>query len=420
MSECDDQTDRILSTAMEAGMIILKNGGETYRCEEIMCSVANMLGARNVSAFVTPTVVMLTCEDDHGHTCTHFQRILNRTINLSKISRLENEVMRMVSSCKPHPLKMVESVFRRIDSSIIYPDWAIVLTIALGSFCFSLLFGGSIVEAITAFVIGTIMRIVLFTTTPLELPGFLTSIIGGFIISMLSGLAARFGIIPSISNVIISVLMTLVPGVILVNAIRDIIAGDLVAGTAKLLEAFVIAAALSIGAAFGLIPFASETSKIAPVKVWDSLVPAFLAAFFTTAAFAYFFYIPKYDIFLASLLGAAGWIIFLILNVRMGYFMGGYFVGAFCIGVLSEIFGSVLKKPATIFIIPAIIPFVPGGGIYETMLYSLWGNMQQAGITGFRTLTASGAIAAGIALASAFAHTAKQIKKLKDKKTCLH
>ena len=76
----------------------------------------------------------------------------------------------------------------------------------------------------------------------------------------------------------------------------------------------------------------------------------------------------------------------------------------------AEICASILKKPATIFIIPGIIPFVPGGGIYETMLYSLWGNMELAAVTGFRTLTAAGAIAAGIALVSAFYHMGRKIR----------
>lgn len=88
----------------------------------------------------------------------------------------------------------------------------------------------------------------------------------------------------------------------------------------------------------------------------------------------------------------------------------GYFISALFVAAASEIYASILKKPATIFIIPGIIPFVPGGGIYETMLYSLWGNMGLASATGFRTLTAAGAIAAGIALVSACCHLGKKIR----------
>lgn len=401
--------DRILETAVKAGIIVLRNGGETYRCEEIMCTVAAMLGAENVSAFVTPTVIMLTCTNPDGRHHTHFKRILYRTINLGKITMLETEIQRLVDKNNHDPI-MISNVFRRIENAPDYPDWAVVLAIAFGSMCFSLLFGGSLSEALAAFAVGAVMRIVLVALRPLEMPGFLTSIIGGFIISVLTALSFILNLIPSIGNVSISVLMTLVPGVILVNAIRDIIAGDLVAGAAKLLEAFVIAAALSIGAALGLIPFPSHVSYISAITPWENIVPALITAFFVTAAFGYFFYINKYDIITASVIGAAGWVVFLILHKDLGLETAGYFVSALFVAAAAEICASILKKPATIFIIPGIIPFVPGGGIYETMLYSLWGNMELAAVTGFRTLTAAGAIAAGIALVSAFYHMGRKIR----------
>lgn len=47
--------------------------------------------------------------------------------------------------------------------------------------------------------------------------------------------------------------MLVVPGIAIVNAIRDIIAGDLVSGNARLTEACMIAAGLSIGTAFGVV-----------------------------------------------------------------------------------------------------------------------------------------------------------------------
>ena len=52
-----------------------------------------------------------------------------------------------------------------------------------------------------------------------------------------------------------SVLMQVVPGLAIVNAIRDMIAGDLVAGNARLIEAFMIAAGLSVGAVTGMLLF---------------------------------------------------------------------------------------------------------------------------------------------------------------------
>lgn len=56
----------------------------------------------------------------------------------------------------------------------------------------------------------------------------------------------------SMNKIIIGSLMPLVPGLSITNAIRDIIAGELVAGLSKLTEAFLIAAAIAIGAGITL------------------------------------------------------------------------------------------------------------------------------------------------------------------------
>jgi len=50
-------------------------------------------------------------------------------------------------------------------------------------------------------------------------------------------------------------LMQVVPGLAIVNSIRDIIAGDLVSGAARLLDAFMIAAGISVGSVLGILLF---------------------------------------------------------------------------------------------------------------------------------------------------------------------
>lgn len=408
-----DNMDGILDIALEAGMIILQNGGETYRTEETMIAIASSLGAASASAFVTPTVVMLTCVDSGRRSHTRIQRINERTINLGKIAQVNELSRRLVARERRAHLSLarVAGLLRRIKNAPLHHPIGVVLATALASFCFSLLFLGSIREAAVAFVIGGLMRLILFWINPLELSGFIVSVIGGSVISLLSGAAVAFGLVGSAGNIGIAVLMSLVPGLAIVNAIRDIISGDLVAGSARLMEAFVVAAALSLGAAFGLMLFPAETSYVSAVLTLNAPLPAFLLSFFATASFAYFFYINRYDLFWTSLFGAAGWMVYLLIGQYLANPIAGYMAGALCVGLLSEFFAVILKKPATVFIVPGIIPLVPGGGMYETMLLSVWGKMDAAAVTGFKTLSAAAAIAVGIALASSLARLASRIRQ---------
>jgi uncharacterized membrane protein YjjB (DUF3815 family) len=80
-------------------------------------------------------------------------------------------------------------------------------------------------------------------------------------------------------------------------------------------------------------------------------------------------------------------------------------VGALVAGLLSEGAARRLKEPVSVFVVPAIIPFVPGYAAYESMAAFLNGQFilgwQRAG----GMLLAAGALAVGLALATAVART---------------
>lgn len=402
--------NRIIDLALETGAIVLQSGGETYRTEETMTSVAVSLGAKSASAFVTPTVAMLTCVDGAGESHTRIQRISERTINLGRIARINELSRRLAGRTRKGSLDQVESLLKRIRNAPQHRPAGVVFATAAASFFFSLLFRGSIKEATLAFAIGAVMRVVLFLIGPLELPSFIVSLIGGFVISFLSSSAVFSALIPTSGNVSIAVLMSLVPGLAIVNAIRDIIAGDLVAGSARLMEAIVTAAALSLGAAFGLMLFPAATSFSSSLILLHSLLPAFAFSFLATAAFAYFFHINRYDILWTSLFGAAGWIVYLLVSENFAGQTMAYIAGASLVGLLSELAAVIFRKPATVYIVPGIIPLVPGGGMYETMFLAVLGRPEAASTVAFNTLSAAAAIAVGIALASSFARLASRAR----------
>lgn len=409
--------DGILDIALESGTLILQSGGETYRTEETMMTIAESLGASDASAFVTPTVAILTCVDSEGRSHTKLQRIISRTINLGTIARV-NELSRRIEGRQPdNDLSLISALLGRIRSIPERPAFAVSLATAIASFCFSLMFRGTLNEAFTAAAVGIIMRLFLFLMVPLALSGFIYNAIGGAVISLLSGLAVMLGLVGTGGNVSISVLMSLVPGLAIVNAIRDIIAGDLVAGSARLLEAFVIAAALSLGAAFGLLVFPVGGAYASVLGFHQSLILSFMLSTLAAGSFAYFFHINKYDIIWTSLAGGFGWVTFLLLQRSQETPIAAYLAGALCVGIISELFAIIFRKPATVYIVSGIIPFVPGGGMYETMLYSTLGNMEAAARTGFQTLSAAAAIAVGIAVASSISRLLARLVKSRNLQT---
>ncbi len=75
---------------------------------------------------------------------------------------------------------------------------------------------------------------------------FLAALLIGFSAVML----VRFNLGYSVDRIIIGALMPLVPGVPLTNAVRDLLAGHILSGMARAMEAILTACALGLGIAF--------------------------------------------------------------------------------------------------------------------------------------------------------------------------
>ena len=101
-------------------------------------------------------------------------------------------------------------------------------------------------------------------------------------------------------------------------------------------------------------------------------IEAFFFAFLATIAFGVLFQGPKRILWLSGIIGAVGWVVFIALKkMFLILSFSANFLATVVIALLSEIFARVWRAPATVFEIPAIIPLVPGLGMYTGMRYIL-------------------------------------------------
>ncbi|HSV95937.1 MAG TPA: threonine/serine exporter family protein [Spirochaetota bacterium] len=123
-------------------------------------------------------------------------------------------------------------------------------------------------------------------------------------------------------------------------------------------------------------------------------------AFIATLGFSILFNIRGLNIILAAFGGAAGWLAYLL---SMSFPVGpifSFFIASIVVGVYAEVMARVRSAPATTFAICAVIPLVPGGGMYYTMFESIRGNTARSLELGMETLITAGAIATGLVLVS--------------------
>ncbi|MCB2292303.1 threonine/serine exporter family protein [Clostridium algoriphilum] len=134
-------------------------------------------------------------------------------------------------------------------------------------------------------------------------------------------------------------------------------------------------------------------------------------AFFSSLGFGILFNIRGKLLIIASLGGGLAWLTYLIAGRLQPSIVFSLFLAAMMGSIYSEIMARIYKNPVTMFIICAIIPLVPGGGMYYASLEAVKGNFNVALSKGAETLFSAGAIAVGIVFVASISTIFKKIKK---------
>lgn len=130
------------------------------------------------------------------------------------------------------------------------------------------------------------------------------------------------------------------------------------------------------------------------------IIKMLIASFFASLGFGVLFNIRGNKLILAGIAGSIGGVVYhMVLSYGLSE-LSAMFLGSVALSLYSEILARVCKTPVTTFIICALIPLVPGGGMYRMMLQAIEGNVMQALTIGLDTLTIAGVLALGILVVS--------------------
>ncbi len=146
------------------------------------------------------------------------------------------------------------------------------------------------------------------------------------------------------------------------------------------------------------------------------LYESFVYAFLATIAFAVLFHGPKKSLIISGVIGAVGWVVFVYLRQHLEYnsFHANFFatVG---LALLSELSARLFKQPVTVFVIPGIIPLVPGLGLYRAMNQLIDKTYELGMNTLLTACTDSAAIALGMMMVASIFRVVKISKEKKQK-----
>lgn len=241
----------LVDTAVLAGEIMIAGGAETYRVEDTISRILRTSKLERCEVFVVSTGIVVTLDDPSIDAISLVRKVEERTTNLGNISAV-NDISRklcneVVTIDEAFQALIVLKDQRRYKDSLRYG--CTILTAA----SFSALLGATPMECILTAVNGLFIVFSMMLNKKVRINRFVSNMVVSAMIALTTTLFYQMpGITIEIEPVIAGSIMALLPGVAITNAIRDTLQGDYMSGSARVIEAFVIAASLAVGIGAGL------------------------------------------------------------------------------------------------------------------------------------------------------------------------
>lgn len=390
---------KLLDLATELGYELAMSGAETFRIEE---SITRVLNAYDIDAevFAIPNCMHISIEPVIGRPLTRMRRIGSHGNDLDAVERFSG-LSRRICTQKPAPEIAAQWLEETKRQRRFYKLPMYLLGNFLGAFGFSLLFGGSLPDALCSGVCGLAVGIIGRWMDRLGANQFFRTIAAAFPMALLAYAAVVLGLAQNADSVIIGALMLLVPGLLFTNAMRDIIYGDTNSGINRIVQVFLIAMAIALGTAaawnasamlWGAPPEIASLAYSLPLQCVVCAVACY--------GFAVLFNIHGPGALLCVFGGVLTWVTYILVLRYTGSDLTAYFWGALLAAVYAEAMARIRKYPAISYLVVSIFPLIPGAGVYFTMNHALQGRMVQFASQGMHTAAIAGIMAVGILLVS--------------------
>ena len=420
----DNFAEYLLCLSLDVGEGMLRCGAEISRVEDTIERICKAYGAVHVEVFSIISFINAAIRMPDGSYSSQMRRIRSISTDLTLLERY-NALSRRMCAERPS-LSDFDGQIREIKSAKKFGFSLICLACGVASGGFAMFFGGRWNDVLIAFLIGMLIGVV-DMRMPSRVNAMAKTVISSAITAAVAILCARLGLASSADYVIMGAIMLLVPGVCFGTAMRDLLYGDLLAGTLKTLQAILTALMIAFGYMISvefleLFGVALDTGTIAPIDFEIFFKPFFfvasLGALLGSLGFAVMFKVSPKNILYASLAGLITYVVYYTVEFfSVGAAFPAAFVSTMVTALLAEIFSRMRKAPTIVFLIPGVIPTVPGGSLYKSMRSLLLDDFAGALDSLFVALQIGLGIAGGILTVSIiFGTLAEKITKGKTKK----
>jgi uncharacterized membrane protein YjjP (DUF1212 family) len=404
--------DDMSHVALRLGRLMLINGADAGHVHAAVARFASDFGYA-AQVLVSTEALIVTLQSDEALHTRLGHAMSGTAVDMGALDALDAIVrdtgqQRLDMRAIDQRLEAVERGRNR------YPSWLIVVGMGITAASLARLFGGPWpVVGVSALVglVSTSLRLLLGRW-------HVNSVASAFLVVLVSAVAGARAMefFPGLSPTLCLVTagMILVPGVPLLNGVREMLGSHPGTGLVRL----ALAAITVLAIAFALFLAAALSGDMLPLDSSPVLLyigEDFLFSALAAIGFSILFDVPIRQIWGCILCGMAGHGLRTVLEHYGWNIAAGSLVGALAVGLLARIFARLLRVPAVTFAFPGVVAMIPGSYAFRAGIgglaimnagaaapVSLIGDTAALAITTV-LMTAAIGIGLSIALASPFA-----------------
>ena len=243
----------VLDFTAELGRKMLACGANLERVNDTMTRVCASYGLEDVSIYSLNSIIQISARTKESGPTVRQVSVPAASIHLERLNRL-NQLSRRVCSQKPEPLSLM-SMLSKAEQVDEYPEWSILLCRLISMVCLAFMFDGTWADAIASVMI---VFVLFWLVKALHKANFNTIIINltaMFVASTLALALCRIGIGGTYYIIMVTCGMLLIPGIGLVNAVRNLLCGNEMNGILELIKALLETFSIVLGIVASLFLF---------------------------------------------------------------------------------------------------------------------------------------------------------------------
>lgn len=389
----------LLDYLTELGSALMSAGCPTYRLEELLSELARLEG-HAIDVFAVPTGLFVGVRTPEGEpSALSLVRVTEWKTDLDRLARLD-EVFNQVAD---RTISVDEARARIRAISHAKPTWSVpmLLLAGFGASAGSVVsLGGGASDFLIAGLGGFLLRLVIERLR--QRPGvrFLENFIGGAVAGLLAWFATLLWPTHSREVLVLAIVIQLLPGMMLTTALAELTYKNLIAGSARLMDAAVTLLSLVFGIAMVL---QLESALGFHAAIEETVVPAswpwqWLSVLAASLSFGVLLGLRRAHLGVAvtsgGLVAVMGWAVSALPSAQSS------FLTAMVLAMSANLYTRVKQRPAQLFLLPGLLLLVPGAFALLSFEALLRGDYARGADRLVDVLLVAGALVMGLLVAN--------------------